>query len=189
MKLIVGLGNPGEEYIYTRHNIGFLAVNKLVSKFNLLKPRNVFNAFVWETTINNEKIIFCQPQTYMNLSGESVLLIKQFYKLTLEDIIVIYDDKDLAFNVLKLKKNGSSAGHNGIKDLIQKLGGENFYRIKLGIGNHPQIPLRNWVLGKFSADQLVVINNDLLERVYQIVSQYLLQGDSFDKLMSLYNGK
>ncbi|MBW3057959.1 aminoacyl-tRNA hydrolase [Spiroplasma poulsonii] len=189
MKLIVGLGNPGCEYSYTRHNIGFLSIDKLVVKFNLTKPRNVFNAFVWETAINNEKVLFCQPQTFMNLSGDAVLLIKQFYKLTLEDIIVIYDDKDLAFNVIKLKKNGSSAGHNGIKDLIHKLGSENFLRIKLGVGKHNQIPLRNWVLGKFSADQLAIINNDLLERVSQIISQYLVQGDSFDKLMSLYNGK
>lgn len=189
MKLIVGLGNPGSEYAYTRHNIGFLAIDKLVTKFNLAKPRSVFNAFVWETTINNEKVLFCKTQTFMNLSGDAVLLIKQFYKILLEDIIVIYDDKDLPFNVLKLKKNGSSSGHNGIKYLIHKLGSENFFRIKLGIDKHSQIPLRNWVLGKFTADQLAIIDNDLLERVSQIISQHLIKGDSFDKLMSLYNGK
>ncbi|WFG96697.1 aminoacyl-tRNA hydrolase [Spiroplasma citri] len=189
MKLIVGLGNPGNEYTYTRHNIGFLAIAKLVDKFDLAKPKNAFNALIWETTINNVKVLFCQPQTFMNLSGTAVYQIKQFYKLIWEDIIVIYDDKDIPFNVIKLKKNGSSAGHNGIKDLIQKLGSENFLRIRLGIGKDVQIPTRNWVLGKFSPAQLEIINNDLLERVYQIMLQHLVKATSFDKLMSLYNGK
>ncbi|WP_338955295.1 aminoacyl-tRNA hydrolase [Spiroplasma endosymbiont of Polydrusus cervinus] len=189
MKLIVGLGNPGKEYTYTRHNIGFLAVDKLVHKFNLTKPKNSFNVFLWETTIKNEKVFFCQPQTFMNLSGVAVSQIKQFYKLSYEDIIVIYDDKDLPFNAIKLKKNGSSAGHNGIKDLIQKLGSDNFYRIRLGIGKDAQIPTRNWVLGKFPPAQLTVLEHDLLERVYQILVQYLVKDNSFDKLKSLYNGK
>ncbi|WP_374695983.1 aminoacyl-tRNA hydrolase [Spiroplasma endosymbiont of Polydrusus formosus] len=189
MKLIVGLGNKSREYTYTRHNIGFLAVDKLVHKFNLVKQKNAFNAFLWETTINNEKVIFCQPQTFMNLSGVAVSQIKQFYKLSYEDIIVIYDDKDLPFNTIKLKKNGSNAGHNGIKNLIQKLGSDNFYRIRLGIGKDFQITTRNWVLGKFPTDQLTVIEHDLLERVYIIIVQHLIKGDNFDKLMSLYNGK
>ncbi len=189
MKLIVGLGNPGDEYTYTRHNIGFLAIAKLVNKFNLANPKNAFNVLMWEKTINNEKVLFCKPQTFMNLSGFAVYQIKQFYKLTLEDIIVIYDDKDIPFNVIKLKKNGSSAGHNGIKDLIQKLGSENFLRIRLGIGKDVQIPIRKWVLGNFFPSNLEIINNDLLEKVYKIMVQYLEKATSFDKLMSLYNGK
>lgn len=189
MKLIIGLGNPGKKYMYTRHNIGFLSITKLINKFNLTKHKNIFNTLLWETIINNEKILFCQPQTFMNLSGTAVYQIKQFYKLFLENIIVIFDDKNIPFNVIKLRKKGSSYGHNGIKDLIQKLGSENFLRIRLGIGKNPQISTQNWVLGNFSPTQLIIINNDLLERVYKILMQYLITAYSFDKLMSIYNGK
>lgn len=189
MKLIVGLGNPGNKYIYTRHNIGFLAINKLINKLNLTKIKNNFNSLIWEKKINNEKIIFCKPQTFINLSCDIIYKIKKFYNLSLENIIIIYDDKDINFNVIKLKKSGSSAGHNGIKNLIQKLGNENFLRIRLGIGENFKISTKKWVLENFSSIQLEIINNDLLERLYIIITKYLIKKYSFDKLMSIYNTK
>ncbi|AHF57383.1 aminoacyl-tRNA hydrolase [Spiroplasma eriocheiris] len=189
MKLIVGLGNPGDEYKYTRHNIGFLALDRLVEKFNPDGPKKNFNAFYWETKINDEKVIFMKPQTYMNLSGSAVLAIKQFYKINLEDIIIIHDDKDIEFGALKIKTGGSSAGQNGIKDLINKLGSENFKRIRIGIGRDQQIDLKDWVLGKFTKQQLATINDDILVRIEEIFIHYLLKQESFNKIMSLYNAK
>ncbi|AHF60685.1 hypothetical protein P344_01430 [Spiroplasma mirum ATCC 29335] len=189
MKLIVGLGNPGDEYKYTRHNIGFLALDRLVEKFNPYGPKKNFNAFYWETKINDEKIILMKPQTYMNLSGNAVLAIKQFYKINLEDIIIIHDDKDIKFGALKIKMGGSSAGQNGIKDLINKLGSKNFKRIQVGIGRDQQIDLKDWVLGKFTKQQLATINDDILVRIEEIFIRYLLKQENFNKIMILYNAK
>ncbi|AGM24752.1 aminoacyl-tRNA hydrolase [Spiroplasma chrysopicola] len=189
MKLIVGLGNPGGEYQLTRHNVGFLAVDKLVAKYQAQGPKQGFDGIYWETKINGEKVFFLQPQTYMNLSGKSVGAMQHFFKISASDLLIIYDDKDIEFGKIKLRPTGSSAGHNGIKDLINKLGTEHFCRIKIGIGNNKLIAMHNWVLGKFSPQELVTLETEVLVKTTELVGKYLEQNISFEKLMSEYNGK
>ncbi len=134
MKVVIGLGNPGKEYASTRHNIGFMAVDKMREKYGL-DEKVKFQALISEKVIKGEKIIFLKPQTFMNLSGNSVIEIINFYKLDpKEDIIVVYDDMDLPFGQLRVKDKGSSGGHNGIKSIISHIG-DNFIRIKCGIGS------------------------------------------------------
>ena len=139
MKLIVGLGNPGKEYENTRHNIGFNVIDLYLKKNNLNLDKEKFNGKYLKTNINNEEVIFLEPQTYMNLSGDSVLKIMNFYKINIEDILIIQDDLDLDLGKIKLKEKSSSGGHNGIKDIEQKLGSNSFKRLKIGISNSNQI--------------------------------------------------
>ena len=134
MKLIVGLGNPDKEYTNTRHNIGFRVINEYLSAHQKdITWQNKFNALYTTLTLNNEKFLFIKPQTYMNLSGDSLVQFVNFYKVPLKDILVIHDDLDLPIGNYRLKINSSSGGHNGIKSIIERLGSNEFARLKIGI--------------------------------------------------------
>lgn len=187
MKLIIGLGNPGEEYKNTRHNIGFNVIDYYANSNNLGTFSNKFNAMYLKTTINNEQIIFLKPLTYMNLSGEAVLACVNYYHIDINDILVIHDDLDLPVGKIRLRIKGSCGGHNGIRNIIDLLKTENIKRIKIGIANNKLMDTKDYVLGKFSKE-----DNDLLEKTYQktnkIIDDYL-NNYSFDKLMCTYNGE
>ena len=159
--LIVGLGNPGTEYELTRHNVGFMAIDALVSDGNWKKEKN---ALTLHAEQNGQKIIYAKPQTFMNNSGESVAALMAFYKIPLENLTVIHDDMDLKIGDVRQKIGGSSAGHNGIKS-IDKMVGSDYKRIRIGIG-HPRdfdLPIdpSDWVLGKFTKEQLHTIQQIL----------------------------
>lgn len=151
MKLIVGLGNPGKKYEKTRHNIGFVILNELAKYEKVKFAKN--SKFKGEITRIHDDIILLKPITFMNLSGEAVLRVKQFYNIKDEDVLIVYDDLDLTCGKIRFKQKGSSGGHKGIKSIIQCLNTEDFHRLKIGIEKDEVIPVVNYVLGKFTKEQ------------------------------------
>ena len=184
MKLIVGLGNPGKEYENTRQNVGFNILDLYLKKNNLKLDKEKFNGKYTKTRINDEEAIFLEPQTYMNLSGDSVRKVMDFYKINVEDILIIQDDLDLDLGKIKLKENSSSGGHNGIKDIEEKLGTNSIKRLKIGISNNKQMDTKDYVLGKISKD-----DKEILEKTYEIclniIDDFFTM--NFDLLMGKYN--
>lgn len=160
MFLIVGLGNPGKEYDGTRHNIGFAAVDYIADKYNIELNRIKFKGVFGEGFIEGKKVILLKPTTYMNLSGESIREVINFYKISNEEVIVIYDDISLEVGRLRIREKGSHGGHNGIKSIIANLGTDVFPRIKVGVGA-PKGNLVSHVLGKFSEDEIEVLRETI----------------------------
>lgn len=156
MKLIVGLGNPGTDYVNTRHNIGFMYLDYIFKdNFKLNKK---FNALEYETIIDSEKVMIIKPLSYMNLSGEVVIKYVNYYKIKLQDIVVIQDDLDMEIGRCKLLYNHGDGGHNGIKNIISHLGSKEFLRLKIGISNSKNMDTKDYVLGKFSINDKEVID-------------------------------
>lgn len=187
MKLIVGLGNPGLEYVATRHNIGFKAIDALAETYRIPIQRNKFKSLIGEGTLLGEKVILMKPQTYMNLSGEAVGQCMGWNKLTKGDIIVIYDDVSLDVGQLRLRKTGSAGGHNGIKSIIAHLGSQDFNRIKVGVGEKPAgWDLANYVLGKFTPEEMKIMSITLndIEKAIEIMLQ-----KGIEQAMNQYNLK
>ncbi len=158
MKLIFGLGNPGSKYDKTRHNVGYLFLDYLAQKFDFpaSKTEKKFKAEVSEGIINDEKVLLIKPLTFMNLSGESVQAVQNFYKVELEDILIVYDDKDMEFGKVRFREEGSSGGHNGIKSIISVLS-DDFKRIKIGIANElleAHMETSDFVLSHFKKEEL-----------------------------------
>lgn len=153
--LIVGLGNPGREYENTRHNAGFRALDILAAKLGCKVDKAKFQGLYGQVTHNGRKLLLLKPQTYMNLSGRSVLQLSAFFQVPLQNIIVLFDDISLEPGRLRLRKDGSAGGHNGIKSIIQELGSQDFPRVKIGVGAkpHPDYDLAAWVLSAFSAQE------------------------------------
>ena len=173
MFLIVGLGNPGKEYDGTRHNIGFAAVDYIADKYNIELNRIKFKGIFGEGMINGKKVILLKPTTYMNLSGESIREVVNFYKISNEDIIVIYDDISLEVGRLRIREKGSHGGHNGIKSIIANLSSDVFPRVKIGVGG-PKGDLVSHVLGKFSNSEIEVLRESIMatsEAVATILSR------------------
>lgn len=170
MKLIVGLGNPGSEYSATRHNVGFLAVEVLAQKSDAVFSMNKkFSAEIAEMKKGRKKIILAKPQTYMNDSGISVRAIAYFYKIKPSDIIVLHDDKDINLGEYKIQLNRSAAGHNGVQSIINHLGTQNFYRLRIGIKPKKQISdTADFVLGKISKTESVLLNKIVEEATEKI---------------------
>lgn len=160
MFLIVGLGNPGREYENTRHNIGFSAIDIIAEKYNIDVNRTKFKGEYGEGFINGNKVILLKPYTFMNLSGESVREAIDFYKLTEEEVLIIYDDISLEVGRLRIREKGSAGGHNGIKSIINHIGTDVFTRIKIGVGA-PKGDLVNHVLGKFSKEEVNILKQTL----------------------------
>ena len=181
MKLIVGLGNPGKEYENTRHNIGFMALDKYLGNISWKAEKK---AKIYKTKINNEDIIFLKPQTFMNLSGEAVIYYVNYYKIELKDILIIHDDMDLELGKIRLKINSASGGHNGIRNIILSLNTKNFLRLKIGISK-PNNDTINFVLSKFDKDELAIINNKL-NTANDIIDDFINNTDA-EKLMGKYN--
>lgn len=160
MFLIVGLGNPGREYENTRHNIGFKVIDNIAKEYNIDINRQKFKGTYGEGFIDGEKVILLKPTTYMNLSGESIREVMDFYKITSEQLLVIYDDISLDVGRLRIREKGSAGGHNGIKSIIAHLGTDIFSRIKVGVGQ-PNVDLVNYVLGKFTQEEMEVLKQSI----------------------------
>ena len=155
MKLIAGLGNIGAKYTFTRHNAGFMLIDSIAINSNLtLKENSRLKCFMSKFTSNNEDYIIIKPTTYMNLSGEAVRAVVDYYKIGVNDILVVYDDISLELGKIRFRANGSDGGHNGIKSVIQHLGTNNIARLKIGIGPQPSIPSEVFVLQNFSNEEL-----------------------------------
>lgn len=184
MKLIVGLGNPGKEYALTRHNCGFMVIDALADKFNVSVEQKKFKSLYVKFKYHGEDIILLKPQTFMNLSGEAVIAAMNFFKIDIDDVLVIYDDLDMPVGKLRLRKSGSAGGHNGIKNIIAHLSSNNFKRIRVGIDRHPYIPVVDYVLSKFTKEESSMINQGI-ENARDAVLDYL--DHDFDYAMNRYN--
>jgi len=185
MKLIIGLGNPGEKYAKTRHNIGFRAISKLAKEFSIKADQLKCHSLVGEGFYNNEKIILAQPLAYMNKSGKAVKSLLNEYDLKLEDIIIIYDDLDLDIGEIRIKRKGSSGGHNGLKSIINNLKSKDFIRIRIGIGRPPTgFDIAKYVLDYFNDEEEMVIQETLVEIVEAVK---VIKNDSVEKAMNNHN--
>ena len=187
-KLIVGLGNPGDKYVETKHNVGFMLVDKLCKDLNLkFTADKIFQSEIASTFLNGEKVYFIKPTTFMNESGKAVHALLTYYGLEVEDLLVIYDDLDMEVGKIRLRAKGSAGGHNGIKSIIAETGTQEFDRIKIGIGR-PQkgMTVVNHVLGKFSEDDYATILLTL-DKVETALNHYLKTND-FEDTMRRYNG-
>ena len=186
--IVVGLGNPGAQYLHTRHNAGFLAIDYICQKYGARVNRSAHKGLVGEATIAGKRVLLLKPQTFMNLSGESVRATLDFYKIKPENLIIIYDDISLDVGRLRVRRDGSAGGHNGIKSIIEHLGTQTFPRIKVGVGQkpHPDYDLASWVLSEFSETDL-----KNLESTFPTVCEGLekILNSSIDDAMQVCNKK
>lgn len=183
MKLIVGLGNKGNEYNNTRHNVGFMVVDNYINKNNLTLKSKLDGLYA-ETIINGEKVIFLKPQNYINLSGDVINKYIKYFKIDIKDILVIHDDMDLEIGTFKIRYKGGSAGHNGLKNIEANLKTNEYKRIKIGISKN-NIDKVDYVLGKFSSLELSKLNK-VIDITYNIIEDFVSL--SFENLMNKYNG-
>jgi len=185
MYIIAGLGNPGSKYEKTRHNMGFNTINKISQQYNIEVKQNKFQALYGSGMIEKEKVILLKPQTYMNLSGNSVKEVVDFYKIEKEKILVIYDDMDIEPGKIKIRKKGSAGGHNGMKSIIQMIGTEEFPRIRVGIGRpiHKDDEI-NYVIGAIPEEDLKRLDEGI-EKAQKAVEEILRNG--VDSAMNKYN--
>ncbi len=181
MKLVVGLGNPGKEYKETRHNIGYLVLDNYLGKVDWKKR---LEADYYKCEINNEKVVFIKPTTYMNLSGIAVKKYMKYYDINIQDVLIIQDDLDMQVGTYKLKRNSSSGGHNGIKSIISELGTEEFARLKIGIGKDQRIPVDKYVLSKIPSKEKELISGNY-DEFNKIINLFINEG--IEKAIQLYN--
>lgn len=187
MYIVVGLGNPGKKYDNTRHNVGFDFIDYVASEYGITMNKLKFKAIIGEKNINGQKVMLVKPQTYMNLSGESVREILNFYKdVDSTNLIVVYDDIDFEVGKTKIRKKGSAGTHNGMKSIIYQIQTDNFPRVRIGIGKPPfkDYDLADYVLGKFTTDERKLVNEnikDFKDALDMIIS------DGIDKAMNKYN--
>lgn len=184
MKLIVGLGNPGNNYQKTRHNIGFVVIDSYLKSINQVKMMNKFNGEYKDIIINGEKVIFLKPLSYMNLSGEVVKKYIDYFKINIDDLLIIEDDIDLKVGKYKLRQTGTSGGHNGIQNIIDLLETKDIKRLKIGVGKNSVIDIKDYVLGKFSEEDQNIIDN-LIPTTHNIINDFI--NDSFMNVMNKYN--
>jgi PTH1 family peptidyl-tRNA hydrolase len=187
MKAVFGLGNPGDRYANTRHNIGFLVVDALAALVGVKLTKNKFSAKTGEIHISGERVFVAKPQTYMNISGQSVARAAGFFRLDAPDIIVVYDDMDLEFGKLRIRPGGGAGGHRGVKSIIDHLGAADFNRVRIGIGrpgesDHTAV---GHVLGSFSRDERESLD-EIVDRAVDAVRTVILNG--IDTAMNQYNG-
>ena len=185
MKLIVGLGNPGMEYENTRHNVGFMVIDKFIEHIGYVSMKKKYDGLYCEVFYQNEKIIILKPQKYINLSGEVVKKFIDYYKIDISDILIINDDLDLPVGCYKLKPSGGSAGHNGLKNIEKELNTNEYKRLKIGISNNKNIETKDYVLGKFSKEEREVLNNSC--NVINSVIKDFINDVDVEKLKSRYN--
>lgn len=185
MYLIVGLGNPESDYSGTRHNMGFDVINEISKKLNIEVNKTKFKALYGTGVINNEKIVLIKPQTFMNLSGESLILWKNFYKLDNQNIIVISDDIDLEPGNIRIKRKGSAGSHNGLKSIIKVLDSEEFLRVRVGIGKpENKEDLIEYVIGYVDKDEKEILKKGVEKAANSVIS---IVEDGVEKTMNLYN--
>lgn len=186
MKMIVGLGNPGKEYENTRHNIGFMAIDEIAKKNNILLTSHKLKGEYTIFEKNNQKILLLKPQTFMNLSGEAVSAFVQYYKIDISDILIISDDLDMEVGKVKLKYKGSSGGHNGLKNIELHLHTNQYKRLKIGISKNKDYETKDYVLGKIPLEEKEKLNS-VLSTISTIIDDFCTL--PFEKVMSKYNKK
>ena len=188
MYIIAGLGNPSKEYKNTRHNIGFDVIDVIADKNKIDVSTIKHKALIGKGMIGSEKVILVKPQTYMNLSGESLIDVCQYYKIDVEsELIVIYDDIALDVGAIRVRKNGSAGGHNGMKSIIQHLSTENFMRIRMGVGEKPKgYDLADYVLGHFTGQERELMAKGAIDAVNAVE---IILSEGIDKAMNMYNRK
>lgn len=186
IKLVVGLGNPGKEYKYTRHNMGFMVLDEIAKRLEIYKWKQRDGALYFDTYLDLARVIFIKPQNYINLSGDVMIKFVKYLNIKIDDILVISDDLDLPFGSIKIKEKGSSGGHNGLKNIESQLGTNEYKRIKIGISNNKQMDTKDYVLEKLSIKE----RNQLkptIEKAADAVLEYF--HTPFQELMSKYNVK
>jgi PTH1 family peptidyl-tRNA hydrolase len=186
LKCFVGLGNPGKQYEMNRHNVGFMAVDRFAAKWGIHNFQNKGKAVLGEGNIQGTKVLLLKPMTYMNLSGEAVRACMDFYKISVEDIMIIYDDMDTSFGQIRLRYQGSAGGHNGIKSIIQHVGTQSFNRIRIGV-SRPSIPgmnIADYVLSNFPKAEAAELNQ-VLDQTCEAM-EYSLK-ESFERTMAKFN--
>ena len=186
MFLIVGLGNPEEEYSNTRHNMGFDTVNKLATKYNIELNKKKFKGIYGIGTIENEKVIILKPQTYMNLSGESIIEAINFYKIDVQnELVIIYDDMDIETGKIKIRKKGGPGSHNGMKSVIQNINTDEFSRIRVGIGTpENKNDMINYVIGKIPSEEKIELDK-ATTKAQEAVEEIIKNG--IDSAMNKFN--
>ena len=184
--IVVFLGNPGARFDGTRHNVGFMTADAFAEKHNVKIDRVKYKALIRQVDLGDESVLLMKPQTFMNLSGDAVREAMNFYKIPTDHILVISDDVSLPVGKLRIRRSGSAGGHNGLKDIIAKCGGDGFPRIKVGVGEkpHPDYDMADWVLSKFVGDDAKTIA-DATKRAADAVEVLITQG--VDKAMAKYN--
>lgn len=187
MKVIAGLGNPGREYAQTKHNVGFLMVDALAAHLGVTEWREKYDALIARARIGSEAVLLVKPQTYMNESGRAIAPLMNFYKLAADDLIVAHDDMDIPAGSIRIRKKGSSGGHNGIKSILAHLGDEHFARIRIGIGR----PLPGWtvvnhVLAPFPPEDAAKVSEAIR---YLVPAIECIVTEDVDKAMNRYNPK
>lgn len=185
-KLIVGLGNPGPNYTWTRHNAGFMVLDRLAAETGIKVVKKNFSGLVGEGEFRGDRLILLKPQTFMNLSGRSVQGALHFYKLSLSDMLVIHDELDIAFGKVKLKEGGGHGGHNGLRSLQQCLGGGEFARLRVGVGRPVHGDPADYVLSPFRKDEIDSLPR-LLDSLVELLELVIAEG--LPKAMSLFNNK
>jgi len=184
MKLVVGLGNPGKNYEGTRHNVGFMTIDKIAYKYNVELNKSKFDGKYIDLVINDQKVILLKPQKYMNLSGEVIKNFMDYFKININDILIIHDDLDLEVGYYRLKIKGGSGGHNGLKNIEKNLNSKEYKRLKIGISNNKNIDTKNYVLGKFTDIEMKKIS-DVIDIALNVFDDYLHL--TFENLMNKYN--
>lgn len=184
--MVVGLGNPDKKYENTRHNTGFICIDKVAEKFGVSINRIKFKSLVGEGTINGKKVLFMKPQTYMNNSGQAVVEAMNFYKIPAENVVLLFDDISLDVGKMRIRRKGSDGGQNGVKNTIYLSGKDTFPRIKVGIGKkpHPEYDLAKWVLSKFNGEEVKLIDK-MAENCCEAVP--LIINGEVDKAMNRFN--
>lgn len=186
MRLIVGLGNPGKEYEHTRHNMGFDQIDLFASHHHVSFDCEKFGGKYCELSIHQEKVILLKPQRYINLSGEVIQKFMNFYKIPISNLLIICDDLDTPVGKIKLKKKGSSGGHNGLKNIEFHLHTNEYNRYKIGISNNKQMDGKDYVLGKLTKEEQEK-TQEIMKQGIQLLEDYFIL--SFDNLMNKYNKK
>lgn len=186
MYIIAGLGNPGRKYENTRHNMGFIAVDLLAEKYGIKVDKIKFKALVGEGRIAGQKVLLVKPQTYMNLSGESVREVMSFYKEDIENLIVIYDDIDIPTGTIRLRKKGSAGTHNGMRNIVYLLGDDGFPRIRVGIGSEKKVDLINYVTGGVTKGEKELLEGALVKAADAAAA---IVEKGIEKAMNEYNVK
>ena len=185
--LLVGLGNPGDKYDNTRHNVGFAAIDQLAEELRVPVQKLKYRALTQSVELGGAKVLLMKPITYMNLSGEAVGEATRFFKIPADHVLVLSDDVSLPVGKLRVRRSGSAGGHNGLKNIIQHLGTDQFPRIKIGVGQkpHPDYDMADWVLGKFAGEDLKAISQ-AIQRAGKAAECYIARGP--DQAMNQFNG-
>ena len=184
MYIIAGLGNPGKRYEHTRHNMGFSTIDKIAEELKIKVDKIKFKALVGEANFSGQKVVLVKPQTYMNLSGQSLREVMNFYKLPLENLTVIYDDIDIRTGTIRIRKSGSAGTHNGMRNIIYNLADDGFPRIRIGIGSERRGDLADFVTGGFAKEEVPLFEDAVMRAAKAALA---IVSDGIDKAMNEYN--